>query len=185
MNKSIESNKKATAVNTTATVNLDMMIEQVSPKLHGLAFRLTQNINDAKDLYQDTILKITRNIDKFNQGTNAKAWSYTIMKNLFINGYRRRQRKSTIFDTTDNNYYINSGSQSVMNDGERSVMMDEIKKEIDKLPSDLSIPFMMHYRGFKYQEIANELDMPLGTIKSKIFHARKQLQHALKHLRIS
>jgi RNA polymerase sigma-70 factor (ECF subfamily) len=144
--------------------------------LHAFAYKLTGDFTDAQDLYQDTAFKVLKNADKFKPGTNFKAWSSTIMRNIFINDYRKKKRRGVITDSTDNNYYINSGDQTVVNGGERSLRYEEIVELIDDLPQNLKEPFLMSYNGFKYDEIAEKLDAPLGTIKSRIFFARKSLK---------
>ena len=85
-------------------------------------------------------------------------------------------RRNLIIDQTPNNYYLNSGGNAVGNDGEGDMNYNELMKMVDVLPDDFRKPFMMAYQGFKYDEIAEELDSPLGTIKSRIFFARKKLQ---------
>ena len=101
------------------------------------------------------------------------------MKNIFINNYRKRVKANTIIDSTDNLYYINSGKNTIKNGAESSIMMKELSIIIDRLDDSIKIPFMMHYKGFKYQEIAEHLDLPLGTVKSRIFFARKELKQAI------
>ena len=81
----------------------------MSSVLHSFAYNLTKNTNDALDLYQDTAFRAMSNKDKFRPGTNFKAWSFTIMKNIFINNYRKKMKRNTIVDSTDNMYFINSG----------------------------------------------------------------------------
>ena len=98
------------------------------------------------------------------------------MKNIFINDYRKKSKRRTIFDHTENNYYINSGKQTVHNEAGTQIMMKELSRMIGYLEDDLRIPFMMHYEGYKYQEIADYLELPLGTVKSRIFFARKELK---------
>lgn len=144
--------------------------------LHNFAYNLTKNGEDAKDLYQETAFRALTNRDKFRMGTNFKAWSFTIMKNIFINNYRKKARSKTIIDSTDNMFYINSGSNAVDNGAESNIMMEELSKMIGGLDEIIRIPFLMHYKGFKYQEIADELGLPLGTVKSRIFFARKELK---------
>jgi len=144
--------------------------------LHNFAYNLTKNGEDAKDLYQETAFRALTNRDKFRIGTNFKAWSFTIMKNIFINNYRKKARSKTIIDSTDNMFYINSGSNAVDNGAESNIMMEELSKMIGGLDEIIRIPFLMHYKGFKYQEIADELGLPLGTVKSRIFFARKELK---------
>jgi RNA polymerase sigma-70 factor (ECF subfamily) len=98
------------------------------------------------------------------------------MKNIFINNYRKKIKANTIMDATDNLYYINSGKNAIANGAESNIMMKEIITMIEALEESIKIPFLMHYQGFKYQEIADQLDLPLGTVKSRIFFARKELK---------
>lgn len=155
-------------------------LDSISGSLRAFSLKLTGNTNDAEDLYQDTALRIITNADKYRQGTNFKAWAVTIMRNIFINNYRKKVRRNMIIDQTPNNYYINSGDKTVENDGESNVAYNELMKMVDELPEDFRRPFMMAYQGFKYDEIAEQLGSPLGTIKSRIFFARKKLQKMYK-----
>ena len=102
------------------------------------------------------------------------------MKNIFINNYRRRKRYNTISDQTSNLYYINSGEEDIFNKGEVSMFMEELFEIIEDLPESLREPFQMYYEGFKYHEIADQLDLPLGTVKSRIYFARKELKEKIK-----
>lgn len=150
--------------------------EQMSTLLNSFAYNLTKNAEDAKDLFQETAFRAVTNRDKFRPGTNFKAWLFTIMKNIFINNYRKKAKANTIMDSTDNMYYINSGKTIINNQAESNIMMKELIKMIEELDNSVKIPFLMHYQGFKYQEIADQLDLPLGTVKSRIFFARKELK---------
>lgn len=98
------------------------------------------------------------------------------MRNIFINNYRKKIRRGTILDQTPNNYYLNSGGQLIENDGETHMAYKELLKMVSALPEDFKRPFWMAYKGYKYDEIAEKLDAPLGTIKSRIFFARRKLQ---------
>lgn len=151
-------------------------LDRVSNSLRAFSLKLTGNNVDAEDLYQDTALRIITNADKYNPGTNFKAWAVTIMRNIFINNYRKKVRRNMIIDQTPNNYYLNSGDKTVSNEGETNVAYGELVKMVDSLPEDFRKPFIMAYQGYKYEEIAEQLDSPLGTIKSRIFFARKKLQ---------
>jgi len=151
-------------------------LDHISNSLRAFSLKLTGNNVDAEDLYQDTALRIITNADKYNPGTNFKAWAVTIMRNIFINNYRKKVRRNMIIDQTPNNYYLNSGDKSVGNEGENNVAFGELLKMVNSLPEEFRRPFWMAYQGFKYEEIADELDSPLGTIKSRIFFARKKLQ---------
>ena len=155
-------------------------LDALSKLLHSFAYNLTKNQEDAKDLYQETAFRVITNRDKFRPGTNFKAWCFTIMKNIFINNYRRKAKANTIIDSTDNMYFINSGSTAIANDANSNILMDELKAMINSLEDSIRIPFEMHYEGFKYQEIADDLDLPLGTVKSRIFFARRALKEMIQ-----
>jgi len=154
----------------------DTRFDQLSALLQSFAYNLTKNSEDAKDLFQETAFRAMTNRDKFRPGTNLKAWLFTIMKNIFINNYRKKAKANTIIDATDNLYYLNSGKQSIANGAESNIMMEELIQMISSLDDSIRIPFLMHYQGFKYQEIADHLNLPLGTVKSRIFFARKELK---------
>ena len=159
-----------------STLEFDNRFDQLSAMLQSFAYKLTKNGEDAKDLFQETAFRAMTNRDKFRAGTNFKAWLFTIMKNIFINNYRKKVKANTIMDSTDNMFYINSGSSVIANDADSNIMMDELTTMVDKLEESMRVPFMMHYEGYKYQEIADQLELPLGTIKSRIFFARKELK---------
>lgn len=151
-------------------------LDQLQALLQSFAYNLTKNTEDAKDLYQETTYRALSNRDKFQNGTNFKAWMFTIMKNIFINNYRKKMKANTILDTTDNQFYINSGSHATDNAAESGILLKELNGYIQDLDDNTRIPFMMHFEGYKYQEIADQLDLPLGTVKSRIFFARKELK---------
>lgn len=163
-----------------STLEFKESFDTLTPSLNSFAYNLTKNREEAEDLYQETAFRAYTNRDKFNQGTNFKAWLFTIMKNIFINNYRRRSKMNTIMDNTENNYYINSGKNKVSNGGESRILLNELNGMIDNLDSDIKDPFVMHFTGYKYQEIADQLMLPLGTVKSRIFFARKALKKAIK-----
>ncbi len=148
--------------------------------LKYFALKLTADNEDAEDLLQETFLKALKYKDKFEDKTNLKAWLYTIMKNTFINNYRRAVRKRTIIDNTDDDYFVNSTKTHSPISPESEYNYKEISKVIEELNDECKIPFQMHNDGYKYKEIADELEMPIGTVKSRIFLARKKLTTALK-----
>lgn len=153
--------------------------EKLTPSLRSFSMNLTKNEEDAHDLYQETAFRAITNEEKFRPGTNLKAWLFTIMKNIFINNYRKRVKRNTIIDSTENMYFINSGSVVISNDAGSNILMKELKGMIGSLEDSIKIPFMKHFEGFKYQEIADELELPLGTVKSRIFFARKALKRKI------
>ena len=163
-----------------STLEFNNNFNTLTSSLNSFAYNLTKNNEDAKDLYQETAFRAMTNRDKFKAGTNLKAWLFTIMKNIFINNYRKKVKKNTIIDTTDNLYFINSGATAIDNDAGRVILMKELKNMIDDLDDSIKTPFMMHYTGYKYQEIADQLNLPLGTVKSRIFFARKALKQKIK-----
>jgi RNA polymerase sigma-70 factor (ECF subfamily) len=154
--------------------------DQLSTLLHSFAYHLTKNEEESKDLFQETAYRALTNRDKFRPGTNFKAWLFTIMKNIFINNYRKKKKANTIMDATENLYYLNSGEGVISNKAESNIMMKELIKMVDELDDMVRIPFLMHYQGFKYQEIADHLELPLGTVKSRIFFARQELKEVIK-----
>ena len=154
-------------------------IHQIAPKLKPNAMRLTKNMDDANDLIQETLYKALSNRDKFSDGTNLKAWMFTIMKNTFITGYQRMMRRNTFIDTTDNLHYINtSGAEE--NKALSKFTLKDINEALDELSDIYRDPFLMYYKGFKYHEIAERLDIPIGTVKNRIHIARKELKELLK-----
>lgn len=161
------------------SVEFNTKLDSLNRLLHSFAYNLTKNSEDAKDLYQETTYRALNNRDKFQQGTNFKAWIFTIMKNIFINNYRKRMKSNTMLDNTDNQFYINSADHATGNRAEGSIMMKELNVHITALDDSIRIPFLMHFDGFKYQEIADELHLPLGTVKSRIFFARKELKEKI------
>lgn len=158
------------------SMEFNTKLSTLATLLHSFAYNLTKNVEDAKDLYQETAFRALSNRDKFQPGTNFKAWMFTIMKNIFINNYRKKIKANTILDTTDNQYYLNSGSHATGNAAEGSIMLKELSGMLAGLDDSIRVPFMMHFEGYKYQEIADELELPLGTVKSRIFFARKELK---------
>ena len=142
----------------------------------NFAYMLTSNRDDAYDLLQDTTLKALDNEDKYADNTNFKGWVFTIMRNIFINNYRRASRAATIVDTTDNLYHLNLSQDSGLESPEGSFGAQEITAAINEFSDEYRIPFSMHMAGYKYNEIAEKMNLPLGTVKSRIFQARRRLQ---------
>ena len=148
--------------------------------LKGYALRLTQNLEEAEDLVHDTMYKAFINKDKFTEGTNLKGWLHTIMKNVFINKYRRDKKSNITTDDTENQYYINSASLSSHNNALSALALKDIEGAISELKENLKTPFLLSYKGYKYEEIAQQLLIPLGTVKIRIHCARQKLKDKLK-----
>ena len=140
--------------------------------LKGFAIGFTRDSQDAEDLIQDTMVKALRYQNNFKEGTNIKGWLYTIM----------RKFQNTILDTTDNQFYLNSGS--MQSDTVTTVINEQdIRGAIDDLKPEFKVPFNMFMEGFHYDEIAEELGIPMGTVKRRIFHARRKLSAQLTAFR--
>ncbi len=148
--------------------------------LFNFACMLTSNREEAKDLLQDTTLKALDNEEKYIDNVNFKGWVFTIMRNIFINNYRRIVRNQTIVDQTEDLYHLNLPQESGFDSPDSSFTIKEITKAINGFSDEYKIPFSMHLAGFKYHEIAERMDLPLGTVKSRIFFARQRLQELLK-----
>lgn len=164
---------------TTFTQNLI----GVQDELLRFAYKLTADREEANDLLQETSLKALDNEDKYTPDTNFKGWVYTIMRNIFINSYRKVVREQTFIDTTENLYHLNSPRDTAYESTERAYDLKEMHRVVNSLPREYRIPFSMHVSGFKYREIAERLGLPLGTVKSRIFFTRQKLQQALKDFR--
>lgn len=161
-------------------IEFSFHIGKVSKSLKPFAMKLTRDYEEANDLLQDTLLKAFTNREKYTEGTNLKAWLYTIMKNTFITNYQKMVRKNTFIDTSDNLHYINSTESSTDNQALSSFAMNDIETAVTALDESYRIPFVMYFRGFKYHEIADKLNIPIGTVKNRIHIARKELKDKLK-----
>ncbi len=148
--------------------------------LKYFAYTLTSNYEDAQDLVQETFLKALTNREKFTANTNLKAWTFTIMKNTFINNYRQNVRNNTILDKTDDLYYLNLSKESSEGLPDSDYSLKEIQNTISKISPDQRKPFEMYNNGYKYKEIAESLNLSIGTVKSRIFFTRKKLMEALR-----
>jgi len=148
--------------------------------LLNFAFQLTTDQDQAHDLLQDTTLKALANEDKYVDNVNFKGWIFTIMRNIFINNYRQHIRQSTVIDHTEDLYHLNISQESGLDTPEGTVAVSEITVAVNSFADEYRIPFNMFVAGYKYNEIAAKLNLPLGTIKSRIFFARKKLREQLK-----
>ncbi|MEO6404081.1 MAG: sigma-70 family RNA polymerase sigma factor [Ferruginibacter sp.] len=150
-----------------------------APSLKSFAFSLTRDDDDAKDLLQETMYRALANEEKYHVGTNVKAWMYTIMRNIFINDYRKKQRSKTVFDTSGNDVFLNLKQVYTPNAAEGYLKLREVQAVIHELPDIFRYPFIMYFEGFKYKEISGLLNEPIGTIKSRIHFARKILKERI------
>ncbi|MGY0037124.1 RNA polymerase sigma factor [Pedobacter sp. NJ-S-72] len=149
--------------------------------LQSFAISFTRDMEDANDLVQDTMLKAINYSNHFKEGTNFKAWLFTIMKNTFINNYRRTTRTNLIMTVTDDEITSDKLHYSAsVNDSDGKFVMEDIYKALDKLQPEYYTPFLKYFEGFKYHEIADQLDIPIGTVKTRIHIARQLLKKSLK-----
>jgi len=152
--------------------------------LERFALSLTANQDEARDLLQETFLKALSYKDKFKEETNLKAWTFTIMRNTFINRYRKSLKRKVTNGPDDQMLnVINFLKETDPETPHHNLAYDEIIKYIDRLDDEFRIPFKMHTSGYKYREIADALDLKIGTVKSRIFFARKKLMATLKDYR--
>ncbi len=159
-----------------SALEFDQMLLTNTEFLKPFAFTLTRDNELAKDLFQETLLRALANKEKYHDGTNIKAWLYTIMRNIFINNYRRKAKQNTIFDNSPNDFLLDFNQGAVSNAAISSINIKEVKAAIFNLPSIFKNPFLLYFDGYKYHEIADMLGEPLGTIKSRIHFARKILK---------
>ncbi len=146
--------------------------------LERFAMRLTSNSENAKDLVQETFLKALTYQNMYQEDTNLKAWTFTIMKNTFINNYRKSVKHNMMLDGSDNQYLMNSRTAQLTPESDFS--HSELSRKINQLEPEFRIPFQMHTSGYKYKEIAAKLGLKIGTVKSRIFFSRQKLMNVLK-----
>jgi len=158
--------------------------DRLNNKLFAFAYKLTKDENRAKDLMQETAFKAYKNLPKFKQGTNFKAWVSTILRNTFINNYRRAKVRNVTSEPVDEVLYKVEERFYTHNKGVTNVNVAEIHSMIDELKPKYKIPFLMHYKGYEYAEIAEEMDIPIGTVKSRLFVARRKLKDAVESSRV-
>tara|TARA_B100001059_G_C17765619_1_gene545400 strand:- start:714 stop:1226 length:513 start_codon:yes stop_codon:yes gene_type:complete len=157
-----------------STIEFNEALMDIESNLKSFALSFTRNMEDAKDLTQDTMLKAINYKTYYTPKTNFKAWVFTIMRNIFINQYRRKVKSGTIFDNSKELYLI-TNSQGHEQTPVSQIATKDIEEKIDSLSPEYKDPFILHFKGFKYKEIADQLDIPIGTVKSRIFIARKKL----------
>lgn len=165
------------------TANFAQDLLSVQTELLNFAYKLTADREEANDLLQETSLKALDNEDKYTAETNFKGWIYTIMRNIFINNYRKALRDQTYVDQTDNQFYLNQNIDIEGDSTEGSYDLKEMRRIVNALSKEYRIPFSMYVSGFKYREIADKLGLPLGTVKSRIYFTRQKLQEELKDFR--
>lgn len=157
------------------TVDFQTKFDTLENLLFAFAMKLTCNQDRAKDLMQETAFRAFRHRDKYKQGTNFKAWVVTIMRNTFINNYRRKKKRKQV-DAPIERYTFALESKTVQNGAANRLMLQELMEMLETISELYKIPFLMCYRGYSYREIADHLDLPMGTVKSRIFFARRKMK---------
>ena len=160
-----------------STVEFNQLVALHSKYLQGFAYTFTRNLEDAEDLLQDTLLKALRYKDNFADGTNFKGWLFTIMRNIFINNYKRKKLQKTMLDGTSNQFFLNQGNAA--DTVSAQLGEKDVKLAIGRLSYEFQKPFQMFVDGYHYDEISSAMSIPLGTVKSRIYHARKKLMAEL------
>ena len=163
-----------------SNIEFNTLLMSNADYLKPFAITLTRDTETAKDLLQETMFRALANQEKYNVGTNIKAWLYTIMRNIFINNYRRKAKQHTILDSSDNEFLLNHNQYAIANSAEGNLKLKDIQLAVHKLPDIFKTPFVLYFEGYKYNEIANVLKEPLGTIKSRIHFARKLLKEQVE-----
>jgi RNA polymerase sigma-70 factor (ECF subfamily) len=167
----------------TPTADFGTEIMQYQRILRPFAFNLTHSMEESEDLIQDTFYRAIANKDKFSEGTNIKAWLFTIMKNIFINNYRKKKNQNTYLDDSENQYVLGGMMANREDEADSPYEMTNIKDRIELVESTYLDAFMMYFNGYKYEEIANHMGIPLGTVKSRIFLARRKMIEQLRGIR--
>ena len=160
-------------------VEFKQHVASLRPILRGFTSRFTSDREESQDLVQDTILKALTYADKFRQDSNLKGWLFTIMRNTFINKYRKSKVVRFDHDQTKDQYFLNAEDNHTFRDPQGSMEFKEIWRNVNALKDEWLIPFKMHATGYKYSEISDYLKLPIGTVKNRIFHARKEIQKKL------
>ncbi|MES2827456.1 MAG: sigma-70 family RNA polymerase sigma factor [Bacteroidota bacterium] len=158
---------------------LDSQICSERPKLLTLAKKFLSDDEDINDLVQDTLIKAVRYSHLYKEGTNMSGWLFTIMRNTFINSYRRMTRKNSIIDTSEELSSAQLLNSSSKNRSENKFLMEDVNQAMKRVDPAYSAPFLRYFEGYKYHEIAAELNIPIGTVKTRIHLARKELKSQL------
>jgi RNA polymerase sigma-70 factor (ECF subfamily) len=170
-----DSNRKHQEFEEEALVHLD--------SLYSVALRLTGNASDAEDLVQDTVTKAFRAWDKYERGTNCRAWLVTILRNTFINQFRKQSKRPAAVEfeaVQDTSVFESVQDRDPAGSFFRFIVDDEVKRAIQELPEEFRIPVVLSdVEGLSYAEIAEVLELPVGTVKSRLFRGRRRLQQRL------
>ncbi|HOX83252.1 MAG TPA: RNA polymerase sigma factor [Chryseolinea sp.] len=162
------------------TAEFTSEISSLRSTLLSFTRRFTHDRDECLDLVQDTMLKALTYQDKYRDDTNLKGWLFTIMRNTFINNYRKTKRARTSTDKTKDLYFLNVEDEHTFNRPHETMEFKEIWRNVGSIKEELLAPFKMYLTGYKYDEISKHLSIPIGTVKNRIFHARKEIQKRLQ-----
>lgn len=161
------------------SMEFDHQLLNLEKNLMKFAYSLTANPDYACDLVQETFLKALTHREQFADQSNIQAWTFTILKNIFINNYRRKMKQNTTYDNTKDLYFLNKAGESSASKPDSGILLKEINKKVESLEDGFRIPFKMYTSGYKYKEIGEAMNLKIGTVKSRIFFSRKKLMNAL------
>ena len=154
--------------------------EELRPTMFAFAMKLSRNTEDANDLMQETSFRAFRSLERFQDGTHFKSWISTILRNNFINEYRKRKTRNKIEAPVEEAFNTIANMQTAVSNPQSIILIKELKDLISDLEDAYRIPFIMHYQGYAYDEIAENLNLKMGTVKSRIYYARKQMKGKIK-----
>jgi len=163
-----------------STLQFVKQFNSFQDKLLAFAIKLTKNQEEAKDLLQETAMRAYDNREKFKVGTNFKGWVTTIMRNTFINNYRREKRRRTVNEPLDTFLFAVENTNTVSNGAYSRLTMEELEAMFEEIGDAYKVPFLMFFKGYHYDEIAEQMEIPMGTVKSRIFFARKKLKNLVR-----
>jgi RNA polymerase sigma-70 factor (ECF subfamily) len=146
--------------------------------LLSFAKRFTSNQADAQDLVQETAFKAFKGRNTFKSGTSFKSWAFTILRNVFITKYNKNKRRNLVSNHVEDMNFAIEKSFVSENEGEATLRMNEISASINRLSHKTRLPIQLHLEGFQYDEIAERLNIPVGTVKSRINYARTKLKES-------
>lgn len=158
------------------TLEFNRELTNVKSTLFSFALKLTRDYQDAQDLFQDAAARGFRYCSRFEMGTNFRAWMATIIRNTFINKCRAKQKRRTVSEPIESFTFSIESQNIIANQGEMDMRIQEIYKMLDQLSDIYRIPFIMHFQGYEYKDIAKHLGLPIGTIKSRLHTARATLK---------
>ena len=161
-----------------STIEFQQHLIGLRQQLYYFALSLTKDREDAQDLVQESTLRALTYRDRYQDNTNFRAWLYTIMKNTFINNHRRSKRTKSLMDSVERERSVVRQVRTSAS-SESTLVRSELESSLQRLESSFRQPFLLHHEGFKYQEIADQLGIPIGTVKSRIHQARQRLMGML------